>query len=325
MRGRDRGRCRIWRCRIQGDRIWACRTESGLAGAPGKCRDAEFGGAGCGDAGFGGVAWGGAGFGVDGVHRSVEVQDLGVNLVACDDLEGCSGALSVPWTGSHGHCQDGVHREAPRGTDLASGGVLGARQLQYPAVPVALVAPLPHPAPHGWSQSRDFLKYPSCAQPGVSAHSTFTRTPVPGSQPHGETPQRDSQRFVPSLPAPLPSRGFLGDRAFRRASQAPCAAAPCAGMFSQFRRAAESRIITGNVPGVERGAAWSRGHLHGPGTALRAAGSLHPRTGVPPGSHRVPPFPCQPGPTHPSGSCRGSPGRRCHGTVQPPHDSGQGH
>lgn len=95
---------------------------------------------------------------------------------------------------------------------------------------------------------------PAVPSRGSPARSTFTRTP-----------QRDPKKFVPSLPIPVPSRGFLGDQDFRRASQAPCAAAPCAGMFSHSRRAAESRIITGNVPGE---AAWSRGHLHGPCTAL---------------------------------------------------------
>lgn len=133
---------------------------------------------------------------------------------------------------------------------------------------------------------------------------------MPGSRPHGGTPQRDPKRFVPS-------RGFLGDQGFRRASQAPCAAAPCAGMFSQSRRAAESRIITGNVPGGERAAAGAGGTC-----TVRARGSLHPRTGASPSG---PPFPCQPGPTHPSGSCRASPGRRCRGTAHPPRDSGQGH
>lgn len=145
------------------------------------------------------------------MHRSVEVQDLGANLVACDDLEGSSRAPAAPWTGWHGHCHDGVHREpreAPRGIDPAFGGVPGSRQQQYPSVPVALVAPLPMGGPRvGISR-----KYPSCAQPGVSAHSTSTRTPLPGSQPHGGAPQRDSMKFVPVLPTPLPSRGFLGDQ-----------------------------------------------------------------------------------------------------------------
>lgn len=136
------------------------------------------------------------------MHRSVEVQDLGVNLVACDDLKGCSGAPSAPWTGWHGHCHDGVHGEAPRGIDPASGGVLGACQLQHLAVPVALVAPLPHPAPHGWSRSRDIPEIPQLCPAGGLCSQHFHQDPpcrVPSlmARPHRETPRGLSRPSQP--------------------------------------------------------------------------------------------------------------------------------
>lgn len=144
-----------------------------------------------------------------------------------------------------------------------------------PPWPVGFGGPSPSPcSPWVVPESGYPGNIPAVSSLGSLLTAPLPGPPLPGSQPHSG--------FVPSLPALIPSRGFLGDKDFRRASQAPCAAAQCAGMFFQSRRAAESRIITGNVPGGERGAAWERGHLHGPGTALRAGGSLQPGTGVPP-------------------------------------------
>lgn len=209
------------------------------------------------------------------MHRSVEVQDLGANLVACDDLEGSSRAPAAPWTGWHGHCHDGVHREpreAPRGIDPAFGGVPGSRQQQYPSVPVALVAPLPHPAPHGWSQSRDIPEISQLCPAWGLCSQHLHQDPPAGVSASRRGPAERLHEVCPGPPNPAPIPGIPGGSGSGRASQAPCAAAPCAEMFSQSRRAAESRIITGNVPGGERGAAWGRGHLHGPGTALLGAG-----------------------------------------------------
>lgn len=145
-----------------------------------------------------------AGFGLAGVHRSVQVQDLGVNL-AFGDLEGRSGAPSVPWTAWHGHCHDGVHREppgAPQDIDPASGGVPGSRQRQNPPVPWLWWSLSLTLLPMGGPRIAISRKYPSCAQPGVPAPSTPTRTPRAGFPASRRDPTERPQEIcpVPGIP-----------------------------------------------------------------------------------------------------------------------------